>query len=644
MSPQPPPPTRGLTIAMERSPSWELGCPLPLDEHAVSVSLPTWRSVVGYEEGDAGVLAAMRIGYPRYRPWLYSPPPPPVSALRRFKVHAAVETLCAEVLRRHLATRRPPPGHSSFSWGLGLSCSHSSSRAPAGHCAFSWSAVESSGRGLGCMVLPSLPVARRLRAFLAAGPESHRDTAILALDGGLQAVVFSAAAARKAKAFWQHTGEIISSRQADEALRRLGVGLPSVTPRFCSQGLRHAAFDDASPASEAELLVWRRVAGIVGEPEGNVVLTVSGMAAIFAALRLAQALDKERGLVDRLAVVFGFPYIDTLKLCQRPELNPGGCLFLGNGDDNDLDALEQGLRRGELSVSVLFTEIPSNPLLRTPDLRRLSALAATFDFLLVVDDTVASCANLDLAHAEGIIVDAVCSSLTKAFSGRGDVMAGSLLLCSRGRHWARLLALVPSLQLPPLFPADAEALELNSRDFLTRSARINASALALAQWFAGLGSRWVRDVRYPLFGDEAQLRNFVDVSKRNAEVSYPDTVLHRLSLSAQGAPVGFGCLISVTLAAEVDPPLFYDSLALCKGPSLGTNFTLVCPYTLLAHYNELAWAESFGVSAQLIRISVGLEEVRLLVDAFSAALNAASPPDLQLPRSLDARSADPGIV
>ncbi len=27
-----------------------------------------------------------------------------------------------------------------------------------------------------------------------------------------------------------------------------------------------------------------------------------------------------------------------------------------------------------------------------------------------------------------------------------------------------------------------------------------------------------------------------------------------------------------------------------KGPGFGTNFTLACPYTLLAHYTELEWA------------------------------------------------------
>lgn len=57
--------------------------------------------------------------------------------------------------------------------------------------------------------------------------------------------------------------------------------------------------------------------------------------------------------------------------------------------------------------------------------------------------------------------------------------------------------------------------------------------------------------------------------------------------------------------------MFYDALNLSKGPSLGTNFTLVCPYTLLAHYYELPWAKDFGVEKDLIRISVGLEDINV---------------------------------
>ena len=45
----------------------KLGAPLPADEHSVSVSLPEWKHVVGYEEGDRKIIDAMTTGYPRFR-------------------------------------------------------------------------------------------------------------------------------------------------------------------------------------------------------------------------------------------------------------------------------------------------------------------------------------------------------------------------------------------------------------------------------------------------------------------------------------------------------------------------------------------------------------------------------------------------
>ena len=32
---------------------------------------------------------------------------------------------------------------------------------------------------------------------------------------------------------------------------------------------------------------------------------------------------------------------------------------------------------------------------------------------------------------------------------------------------------------------------------------------------------------------------------------------------------------------------FYNNIKYAKGPSLGTNFTLMCPFVMLAHFNEL---------------------------------------------------------
>ena len=65
---------------------------------------------------------------------------------------------------------------------------------------------------------------------------------------------------------------------------------------------------------------------------------------------------------------------------------------------------------------------------------------------------------------------------------------------------------------------------------------------------------------------------------------------------------------------------FYNALKVCKGPSLGTNFTLACPYVLLAHYNELDWAAKCGLPAHLIRVSVGLEDTKDLWRRFEKAL------------------------
>ena len=72
------------------------------------------------------------------------------------------------------------------------------------------------------------------------------------------------------------------------------------------------------------------------------------------------------------------------------------------------------------------------------------------------------------------------------------------------------------------------------------------------------------------------------------------------------------------------PRPFTIALAVCKGPSLGTVFTLACPFTLLAHYTELDWAESCGVSRYLIRISVGLEDPEELWSRLDRALRGTT--------------------
>lgn len=77
---------------------------------------------------------------------------------------------------------------------------------------------------------------------------------------------------------------------------------------------------------------------------------------------------------------------------------------------------------------------------------------------------------------------------------------------------------------------------------------------------------------------------------------------------------------SKSTRADHPAATFYDTLTIAKGPSLGTNFTLACPYTILAHYTELPFAERCGISRWLVRVSVGLEEEEGLKKVFGEAL------------------------
>jgi cystathionine gamma-synthase len=72
---------------------------------------------------------------------------------------------------------------------------------------------------------------------------------------------------------------------------------------------------------------------------------------------------------------------------------------------------------------------------------------------------------------------------------------------------------------------------------------------------------------------------------------------------------GYGALLSfLTKNDATTAPRVFDALQISKGPSFGTLFSLAAPFTLLAHYHELDWAESCGVPRNLIRLGVGLED------------------------------------
>ena len=164
-----------------------------------------------------------------------------------------------------------------------------------------------------------------------------------------------------------------------------------------------------------------------------------------------------------------------MKLNSRPELG-GGVIFLGHGDAGDIAALEDLLAGGE-RIGGLFCELPSNPLLRTPDLARLRELGDLHNFPIIVDDSIAGFANIDVLRKGG--ADILVSSLTKQFSGSNNVMGGSLVLNSNSPLHGMLHARLQRDFEPLLYKSDAAVLLSGSSDFEARAKTSNANAMML---------------------------------------------------------------------------------------------------------------------------------------------------------------------
>ncbi len=409
-----------------------------------------------------------------------------------------------------------------------------------------------------CLAFPSRDASDRCADFL-----ENRGWAVRqhhAEDGpGINVVFFSEEAALDGKSFWQHFGKIVSSRRA-EAL------------------LESAATPEGGQA--ARRILRERIAKLTGESPDNVWLSPSGMASVSRALRLVQ----ERTPAAK-SIQLGFPYVDVLKI--QTVSGPGSHFV----PDYDLEKVEVLLKAEP--ICAIICEFPGNPLLRGCSLSALSKLARAYAVPLIVDDTPATYFNVQLFP----YADLVATSLTKAFSGEGDVMAGALVLNQSSPFCEALTDGMKGAREDLLWDGDALVLEVNSRDFEARVAQTNRTAETLCDW----------------------LREHPAV----AEIYYPKYTMKAAYDEVKRETGGYGSLFSIVLHnAAQHAPRFYDALRVSKGPSLGNNFTLACPYTLLAHFTELDWAESHGVSPNLVRVSVGLESIEDLKVRFAEALDA----------------------
>ncbi|KAH7625954.1 hypothetical protein SMAC4_08318 [Sordaria macrospora] len=613
--------------------TFELGDSIPSETaHAVSVSLPTWSANVGYEEGQDWVVKRMTTGYPR------------------FFIHRSIQAFAADIVAKHVNTKAKGPGDTiAMLFPTPTSASRCvdfmRSRAPVD--------INSNLQVINLVLDMSKPEARALEPLCPS----------------ISAVIMPQDGFPFAKQYWQHSGDGVSSRRAEfchglfkDGLLRPDIELRSVDASASAKPCRgpkryqrQASLDvggnqqpnvhgngnrttgetaiiqetsrfleerfgrnlDLSFVQPAKSAIKRRIAGALrsadhdlgGSPslsekqmssntrgianlrEDDIYLFPCGMNAIFHAHRALYSIRTPPGSTPLKSVNFGFPYVDTLKILEK--FNPSGALFYGRASESDLDDLQARLEAGERYLA-LFCEFPGNPILTCPNLVRIRELADKYEFAVVVDETIGTFANVNVLQFADIVV----SSLTKIFSGDCNVMGGGAILNPNSRYYSALKAFVQKEFEDTYWPEDVIFMERNSRDFVARIDRVNANAEAICRVLKD--HPLVKTLYYPKYND----------SRANYEaVKLP-----------QG---GYSGLVSVVFKQKEQAVAFYDAIETAKGPSLGTNFTLTSPYVLLAHYQELDWAEQYGVDRDLIRISVGLEETDELVNVFTRALKVA---------------------
>jgi cystathionine gamma-synthase len=319
---------------------------------------------------------------------------------------------------------------------------------------------------------------------------------------------------------------------------------------------------------------WEALEEVLGQLEGAPALVfASGMAAVSAVL--------DRVPPGGLVLAPRGAYNTTLALLD--ELAGAGRLRVRHVDVPATDEVVAALD----GAAALWLESPTNPLLEVADLRALCAAAREADALSVVDNTFATPLvqrPLDLG------ADVVLHSVTKFLAGHSDVVLGAVatadpaLLAALHRH-RTLHGAVPG-------PFEAWLALRGVRTLHLRMERAQASAADLARRLTG--HRAVTRVRHP---------------------SLPDDPGHALAAAQMS---GFGAVVSIEVrggAAAADAVQGATRLWLPATSLGGVESTL--------ERRRRHVSEPDGVREELLRLSVGVEDVEDLWADLSEALEAS---------------------
>lgn len=496
-----------------------LGHSITGSPHSVAVSLPTLKDVVGYEEKDSRVMAAMQSGYPR------------------FIIHPLIRQWRSEVWQE-------------LGWGdrIGFGLTNEE-------------AVRDWKEFVG-EVAKGAEVAEVDGAWWVCLPKGASDDVI-----------------KRGRCFLVHTGCGVSSRQAEAALVQRGLAEPYPESRL------------EAPAMVADAKVRGYLSVLYGAEAEDLYLCRSGMNAFYAGFRALRSVAAKEG--RDLWIQLGWLYVDTTRLLEEysPRYQqPEKILRV-----SDLKELEKVMRERGRRVAGIVTEAPTNPLVQTPDLPWLRALADQYGAALILDPSLASPHNVHLYP----YADLHLNSLTKYAAPDADVMIGVLALNPASRFYDEVSDRVRNFIAPP-FWGDLQRLAFQIDRYEETVEQVNANARRVVEWLE----------------HQPEVKAVYWAEQESSRDAYRQVYRHE-----QAGP---GAVISFVLHTSMES--FYDNVALPKTPSFGGSFTMICPFIYLAHYDlvktpqgrhELALA---GLSPDLLRLSVGTEPAERIIEVLKNAL------------------------
>jgi cystathionine gamma-synthase len=354
-------------------------------------------------------------------------------------------------------------------------------------------------------------------------------------------------------------------------------------PVYRSAVFRHRGFGQDDRYTYARLGNPTRVAleEAVAELSGGVrgFAFASGMAALAAAFSVVEAGGRLLASSD----LYGHTYrLLVDHLAQRG-------VEVRFVDTWDAQALRAAFAGG--GVHALFLETPTNPLMHITDLRAATDLAHAHGALVIVDNTfLTPYGQRPLVLGADIVVE----SATKYLAGHNDVLAG--VLAVREPALGERIATYQVLHGAPLGPDDSWLVLRGLKTLPLRLERQAENALTLARYLAD--HPLVERVLYPGLPD------------------HPGYDVHARQADTAGATLAFE-VRSMMVVAEVLSRVRLISYA----ESLGGVESLITHPAGQTH-RDIPPAErrARGISDRLLRLSVGIEDVRDLEADLAAAL------------------------